>query len=197
MARRPDAVALVDADGSEISYDTLNRRANRLAWRLRAMGVGVESFVAVCAEHSPDMFAALLGILKAGAAYVPLDPRHPVDRLAYVLRDTGASIVLTQRKLAGRLPPDHRGTLLILEDEPEATVHDEGDPPPVHGPDNLVYTMYTSGSTGWPKGVLITHRALLNYLCWAIDGYGVEGDHGAPMLGSIAVDLSVPNFFLP
>ena len=197
VARRPDAVALIDADGSEISYDTLNKRANRLAHHLRAIGVTCETFVAVYAEHSPDLLTALLGVLKAGGAYVPLDPHHPTDRLAHILRDTGAAIVLTQRALADRLPSDYHGTVITLEDRQRDTLHHDTDLPPVHGPGNLVYAMYTSGSTGWPKGVLITHHALLNYLRWAIDGYGVEGDHGAPMLGSAAVDLSIPNFFLP
>ncbi|MFC5833511.1 amino acid adenylation domain-containing protein [Nonomuraea insulae] len=195
--RRPDAVALVDADGSEISYGALNQRANRLAWHLRSMGVGRETFVAVCAEHSPDMLIAVLGVIKAGGAYVPLDPQHPVDRLAYVLADTGARIVVTQRPLADRLPPDYRGTVVMLEDEWAAAVHGDPSPPAVCDPDNLVYAMYTSGSTGRPKGVLVSHRALINYLWWAIDGYRMEGRSGAPLLGSIAVDLSVPNFFLP
>ncbi|MFI7453019.1 amino acid adenylation domain-containing protein [Nonomuraea sp. NPDC049714] len=197
VAQRPDAVAIVDTDGTEITYDTLNKQANQLAWHLRATGVTTETFVAVCLEHSPHTFVALLAILKAGAAYVPLDPHHPADRLAHVLHDTTATTLLTHTTLTHRLPTDYPGTIHTLDNQPPNTTHPNTNPPPTHSPDNLVYTIYTSGSTGQPKGVLITHRALINYLHWATDGYHTDAHHGAPMLGSIAVDLSIPNFFLP
>ncbi|MBP2328530.1 amino acid adenylation domain-containing protein/non-ribosomal peptide synthase protein (TIGR01720 family) [Kibdelosporangium banguiense] len=198
VRRAPDSVAVTDVDGDTVSYCALNTRANRLAHHLRALGIGAESVVGVCVEHSVDMFAALLGVLKAGAAYVPLDPEHPADRLAFMLSDTGARVVVTQDAAASAVPAEFDGTLVSLDGDAERLAGRPGtDPVAVTGPDNLVYVMYTSGSTGRPKGVMISHAGLVNYLWWAIDGYGLDGASGAPMLGSIAFDLSVPNFFLP
>ncbi|MFI5587249.1 amino acid adenylation domain-containing protein [Amycolatopsis sp. NPDC051758] len=193
----PDAVAVIDAEGGVTSYAELNEQANRIAWHLRGLGVAPEQFVGVCVDHSVAMLAALLGILKSGAAYVPLDASHPADRLAFMLADTGARVVVSTESLRDRLPAgDHR--LVCLDSDAGALAAARTDDPPhVTTPDNLVYAMYTSGSTGRPKGVLISHRGLNNYLLWAVDGYGLDGVHGAPMLGSIAFDLSVPNFFLP
>lgn len=197
VRQAPEAVAIIDTDGSSTSYAELNRRANQLARYLRANGLAPEDFVGVCLDHSVWMFVAVLGILKAGGAYVPLDASHPADRLAFILADTGAQTVLTTDKLRESLP---EGNYRVVSLEREAGALAEfatEDLPPITTPDNLVYAMYTSGSTGRPKGVMIDHRGLNNYLLWAIDGYGLEGAHGAPMLGSIAFDLSVPNFFLP
>jgi amino acid adenylation domain-containing protein/non-ribosomal peptide synthase protein (TIGR01720 family) len=198
VRRAPDAVAVTDLDGGTVSYAELNARANRLAHHLRALGIDAESVVGVCVEHGVDMFAALLGVLKAGAAYVPLDPEHPTDRLAFMLSDTGARVVVTEDAAASAVPAEFDGTLVSLDGDAEQLAGQPStDPVPVIGPDNLVYVMYTSGSTGRPKGVMISHAGLVNYLWWAIDGYGLDGASGAPMLGSIAFDLSVPNFFLP
>ena len=146
------------------------------------------------------MFVALLGVLKSGAAYVPLDPEHPTDRLAFMLADTGARVVVTQdRRRGGRCRTSSTARWCRLDADAAAARHPARRPLRfrVAGPDNLVYVMYTSGSTGRPKGVMISHAGLVNYLWWAIDGYGLGGASGAPMLGSIAFDLSVPNFFLP
>jgi amino acid adenylation domain-containing protein/non-ribosomal peptide synthase protein (TIGR01720 family) len=180
VARTPDAPAVVAVDGAAVTYAELNRRANRLAHFLRGSGVGCESVVGVCVEPGGvDVLVALLGVVKSGAAYLPLDPEQPAERREYMLADTGARLVVTEASLAdARSCPDT-------------------DPVPIHGPDNLVYVMYTSGSTGRPKGVMISHHGLINYLWWAVDGYGLGGASGALMLGSIAFDLSVPNFFLP
>jgi amino acid adenylation domain-containing protein/non-ribosomal peptide synthase protein (TIGR01720 family) len=179
VVKTPDARAVVAVDGSVTTYAELNARANRLAHYLRAQGIGCESVVGVCLESSVDMFVALLGVIKSGGTYLPLDPEHPADRREYMLADTGAQLVITE------------------VDDSAIAGYPDSNPEPLSGPDNLVYVMYTSGSTGRPKGVMISHHGLINYLWWAIDGYGLEGDSGAPMLGSIAVDLSVPNFFLP
>ncbi len=198
-ARRvPEATAVVDVDGSVVTYAELNARANRLAHHLRDVGVRCESVVGVCVEHSVDMLVALLGVLKAGGAYVPLDPGLPGERLSYMLEDTEARVVVTQGAVACSVPPEFDGDVVTLDDDPSPFDGcPDTDPAPVNGPDNLVYVMYTSGSTGRPKGVMISHHGLINYLWWAVEGYGLEGEHGAPMLGSIAFDLSVPNFFLP
>ncbi|MFC4856921.1 amino acid adenylation domain-containing protein [Actinophytocola glycyrrhizae] len=136
--------------------------------------------------------------MKAGGAYVPLDPEHPADRLAYMLTDTGAGVVLTLETLRDRLPATFPGRVLCLDTE-WADISTSPGTSPGSGvrAENLVYAMYTSGSTGRPKGVLITHRGLNNYLWWAIDGYGLPSGSATPMVGSIAYDLSVPNFYLP
>ncbi|MFF2376027.1 amino acid adenylation domain-containing protein [Streptomyces xiamenensis] len=198
VRRVPDAVAVVECSGAEVSYGELNARANRVAHVLRGMGVGPESFVGVCLDHGVDMFAALLGVLKAGGAYVPLDPSHPVERLEFILADTGTGVVVTREGLRGVLPADYRGVVLSMDgDRPRLEAASSADPGRIAVPDNPVYVMYTSGSTGRPKGVVVPHRGVVNYLWWAIAGYGIEEGSGAPMVGSIAFDLSVPNFFLP
>ncbi|SES35040.1 amino acid adenylation domain-containing protein [Lentzea xinjiangensis] len=193
-ARTPEATAIVDGV-TRVSYRDLNVRANRVAHLLRDRGVGPDVFVGVCFEHSVEMLVALLGVLKAGGAYVPLDPSHPADRLAYVLGDTAAPIVLTHAPARAALPATDARVLCV--DDPAEGWHGDTDPVSGAGPENLIYAMYTSGSTGRPKGVLVHHRGVVNYLWWAVDGYGLDGASGAPMVGSIAFDLSVPNFFLP
>ncbi|ADJ46533.1 non-ribosomal peptide synthetase [Amycolatopsis mediterranei] len=196
--RVPDSAAVVDTDGSVTTYAELNARANRLAHHLRDRGVGCESVVGVCLESGVDQLAALLAVVKSGGAYLPLDPDHPADRLGFMLTDTGARIVVTAAHLAGALPREHVGDLVLVDDDRAAIQECPAtDPVAVIGPDNLVYVMYTSGSTGRPKGVMVSHHGLVNYLWWAIEGYGLEGASGALMVGSVAVDLSVPNFFLP
>lgn len=194
VARTPDATAVVTPDG-DVSYARLNARANQIAHLLREQGVGPDVFVGLCVRHSVEMFVGILGILKAGGAYVPLDPDHPADRLAYVLQDSAAPIVLTQRAVIDRLPETAAQVILLDGDRPAE--QPEHNPGRAALPGDLVYAIYTSGSTGRPKGVLITHRGLNNYLVWAVRGYGLDGSSGAPMLGSIAFDLSVPNFLLP
>jgi amino acid adenylation domain-containing protein len=167
VARRPDAIA-VCCDGDSVTYAELDRRANRLAWRLRAAGVKPDELVGVCMEKSIDFVTALLGILKAGGAYVPMDPSYPDDRLAFVLEDSEARIVLTDSDLVARLSTyvSSRPVELI----PAAQTWSEAEgarddvPPPSAGPANLCYVIYTSGSTGRPKGVLIEHRNVVRLL---------------------------------
>lgn len=196
VALAPDAAAVTTPTGV-VTYAELNSRANQLAHHLRELGAGPEVFVGVCMRHSVEMFVALLGILKSGAAYVPLDPDHPAERLTYVLGDTAAPVVVTHRAARCSVPAGPARVVCMDDDRAEIATRPRHDPDRTALPDNLVYAIYTSGSTGRPKGVLITHRGLDNYLVWAVDGYGLGGRSGAPMLGSIAFDLSVPNFFLP
>lgn len=195
VAADPDAVAL-ESDGVAITYAELNASANRLARHLRRRGVRAESRVGVCLANSPELIVAVLAVLKAGGAYVPIDPAHPGQRLAWVLADTQADLVVTRTDLLDVLPEDVDATPICIDRE--RLEGESGlDLGVTHDADNLVYAMYTSGSTGRPKGVLVTHRGLVNYLWWARTGYGLDGDAGAVMLGSVAFDLSVPNFFLP
>ena len=157
-AATPDAVAVTCQDAS-LSYRELDRRANRMAHRLRAAGVGPDVLVGLCVERSLDMVAAILAILKAGGAYVPLDPAYPADRIAFMLEDAALPVVVTDRALASRVPAG--GARVLLLDELAAGTDEP--PVPVSGvaPEHLAYVIYTSGSTGRPKGILISHANLL------------------------------------
>nr|QEO74241.1 condensation domain-containing protein [uncultured bacterium] len=155
---RPDTVAIVFGD-EHLTYAALDRRANRLANHLRALGVGAQDLVGVFGERSLDAVVALLGILKAGAAYVPLDPTYPPERLQLMLDDTAMAAVVSPRHLVDQLP-GRRPRVVSLDDEEEWREGTER-PGPVSGPDDVAYVMYTSGSTGRPKGILIPHRAVL------------------------------------
>ncbi|WP_328649576.1 amino acid adenylation domain-containing protein [Amycolatopsis sp. NBC_00348] len=197
-ARDPGAVAVVDTDGTRLTYGELDARANRLAHHLRGLGAGPEQRIGICVSPSVNALVGIFGILKSGAAYVPLDPGHPAERMRFMLDDTGAEWVLVEPRTRPGLPAEYAERAIVLDaDVSVAAGLPETDPGAPVRADNLAYVMYTSGSTGRPKGVLVAHQGLVNYLWWAIDGYGLGGASGAPMLGSIAFDLSMPNFFLP
>lgn len=164
-----DETALV-CNSRRLTYSELNRRANRLAHRLRRMGVAEETMVGVSLERSPEMIVALVGILKAGAAYVPFDAAYPRERLDFMLADTCAPVIVTQKSLASRVI-GNRGVATVLMDEDtrnNSYDSDSGDaqnPPAAGGPDTLAYVMYTSGSTGRPKGVLVENRSVVRLVC--------------------------------
>ena len=158
---RPEAPALYLA-GEVMSYLELNRRANQLAHFLRGRGVGPNKPVAICTERSVELVVGQLGILKAGGAYVPLDAASPPERLAHMLADTGAPVVLTQRHLLELLPAEARTRAVCLDvDWTEIARHADHNPAPASGPDDLAYIIYTSGSTGRPKGVAVPHRGIV------------------------------------
>ena len=158
-AHAPDAVALVFGD-EQLTFGELNRRANRLARRLRSLGVGAESRVGLCALRSTGMFVGLLAALKAGGAYVPLDPLQPRARLAFMLEDAQVGVLLTERRLADALP-DVSFPVVMLDDIGAETAGGANLSRSAR-PDNLAYVIYTSGSTGRPKGVMIRHRSVVN-----------------------------------
>ena len=162
-ARRPDAVAL-SAGGDALTYADLDRRSEAVARRLRGLGAGPETLVGLCAERSPDLVVGMLGILKAGAAYVPLDPDYPRDRLSFMVEDSAAPIVLTQRALHDRLPAS--GARLIDLDHLDAPARSAPGSASTSTslPDSAAYVMYTSGSTGRPKGVAVTHHQVVRLL---------------------------------
>ncbi len=160
-ARTPLAIALAAGD-KRLTYADLNTRANQLAHRLRKMGVGPETLVAVCVQRSAEMVVGLLAILKAGGAYVPLDPAYPKDRIAFILEDARAAVLLTQFSLAASLPP-HAAQVLDL-DMVDVSAESREDSWADVTPANRAYVIYTSGSTGKPKGVQIPHRAVVNFL---------------------------------
>ena len=167
--RTPEAPAVV-CGNEQLSYGELNARANRLARCLQNLGVGPESLVAVCLERSVDLVAALLGILKAGGAYVPLDPGYPRERLAFMLADSGARVVVTAGEMHGLLDPPADCVLLDVAPEPvELAALPSGDLARKPDPASLAYVIYTSGSTGKPKGVSIPHGALAQFFAGSME----------------------------
>src|SRR5947209_3046237 len=160
-AERPDAVA-ASFGGRQLSYGELNTRANRLAHRLRRMGVREETMVGCCIERSLELIVALVAVLKAGGAYVPLDPSYPKERFDLLLEDTRISIVLTHRSLTSTvLAGRDLFSLFVEEMHTAASASDDLNPEPAGGPESLAYVMFTSGSTGRPKGVLVENRAIV------------------------------------
>ncbi|MDH5548219.1 MAG: amino acid adenylation domain-containing protein, partial [Gammaproteobacteria bacterium] len=194
-AHTPDALAVVFEDQS-LTYAQLNRRANQLAYYLRAQGVGPDVLVGVCMERSFDMVVALLGILKAGGAYVPLDPEYPTARLQFILQDTQAPLLLTQQHLLTTLPalavdPVCVDTLWPQIRDASVVVL------PTPAPDNLAYVLYTSGSTGQPKGVAISHAGLRNRLLWMQDHFRLRPHDRVLQKTPFSFDVSGWEFFWP
>ncbi|WDZ82471.1 non-ribosomal peptide synthetase/MFS transporter [Micromonospora cathayae] len=195
VARTPDAPA-VTFDGRTWTYAELNAAANRIAHRLRAAGVGPETLVGVCAERSFELVAGLLGVVKAGGAYLPLDPEYPADRLAFMVTDADAPVVLVQQHLRDVLP-ETSATVLALDDPAGWADQPTDDPTPTAGPTNLAYVIYTSGSTGRPKGVPNTHRGIVNRLDWMQRTYRLGGDDAVLQKTPASFDVSVWEFFWP
>jgi amino acid adenylation domain-containing protein len=196
VAATPDATAVISETGS-LTYSELNKRANRLAHHLRSLDVGPEELVGVCLERSVDLIAALLGVIKAGAAYVPIDPAYPRTRLKFMLEDAQIRVLITEESL-----------LHFSQDLPVIRVSVDGDrrviaqmsdenPVNVTLPDNHAYIIYTSGSTGRPKGIEITHRSVATLLAWARDFYTPEEMEGVLVSTSICFDISVFEIFAP
>ncbi|MER5863127.1 amino acid adenylation domain-containing protein [Kitasatospora sp. NPDC002040] len=189
-ARTPDATAVVAPDGT-LSYAELDRRAEELADRLRSRGAGPERYVAVAVPRSAELMVALLGVLKSGAAYQPIDPDHPAERIAGMLADSGARTVVTTGAAAGALPvPEGVEQLLV-----ERTEQLPPQPGPAAGPDHPAYLIHTSGSTGRPKGVVVTHRAIANRLAWMQDQYGLTDRDRVLQKTPASFDVSVWEFF--
>jgi amino acid adenylation domain-containing protein len=189
--RTPEAVA-VEGGGESWTYRELSERCGRLARRLTALGVGLETPAALVLDRSPHMVAALLAVLRAGGAYVPLDPALPRERLALMLGDCGAPLVLTERRLADLLPEGVRRVCLDAQEEESGTA----DPAAVH-PDNLAYIIYTSGSTGRPKGVQIRHRSLVNLLAHMGRALGTGPSDVLLSVTTFSFDIAGLEIFLP
>ena len=184
---RPEALAAEDG-GRSITYRELDERAERLASRLRLHGVKPDSLVAVYLERSIEMLVALLAVWKAGAAYVPIDREYPAERVRFMLEDTAAPVVLTQKRLAGALPASP-AKVVQVDLEAVKGERDRTRSPP--SPDRLAYVIYTSGSTGVPKGVPITHRSLFNLICWHREAYAVTPADRATQIAGPAFDAAV------
>jgi amino acid adenylation domain-containing protein len=196
VERTPDAVA-VAFEKQQLTYRQLNQRANQLAHHLRSLGVGPEVLVGICLERSIEMVVGLLGILKAGGAYVPLDPAYPIERLAFILEDTQAPVMLTQEQLVESLPA-HGAQVVCLDSDWEVIAQNSQENP-VGGAttDNLVYVIYTSGSTGQPKGVMISHRGICNQLCWRQTAFSLTETDRVLQTISFSFDPSVWQIFWP
>jgi amino acid adenylation domain-containing protein len=192
-ARTPDAVA-VRFEGRSLSYRELTARADRVARTLRGLGVGTGSVVAVCAERSLELLPGLLGVLKAGAAYLPIDPGYPVERVAFMLSDAAPAALLTQERIRPALPRTS-ATILDLDDPAVWT----GGPGPLPGvrPDDVAYVIYTSGSTGRPKGVPNTHGAIANRLDWMQERFPLEAGDVVAQKTPLSFDVSVWELFWP
>jgi amino acid adenylation domain-containing protein len=188
QARRTPAGAAVLFRDERLTFEEVNRRANRLARCLRRRGVGLETLVGLHAERSPDLVVAILAVLKAGGAYVPLDPRLPPARLEYLVQKTGVRLILTQ----SRLEAPFGGDLLFLDRDRAAwEAEDSSDLPLVAGPDHAAFVMYTSGSSGRPKGVIATHRGVVNYLEFLVRTYRLDAGDVALQLAPYSFDASV------
>ena len=177
---KPHAPALHHA-GQTWTYAELNARANQLAHHLRASGLGPGMLVGLGLERSCALVASVLGVLKAGAAYVPFDPGYPAERLSFMAQDAGLSLLLTREQPW----------------EPESCRPSEQDPPSTATSADLAYVLYTSGSTGRPKGVMISHCSLVNYLLWARQAYEVGEGAGAPVHSALGFDLTVTSLLVP
>lgn len=191
-ARLPDKPAVV-YNGQQLTYRELNEQANRLASLLTAKGVGADSIVGVLLNRSLEMIVAPLAVLKAGGAYLPIDPAYPDDRIAYMLEDSGAAILLSQRPLKDKCAC-FAGEWLDVEDRSLYTGFGADRPGPATSR-NLVYVIYTSGSTGKPKGVLIEHRALINLCAWQNDFHQVTDEDTTALYSGFGFDACVWEIF--
>lgn len=193
VGRTPDATALV-FETQELSYRELNSRANQLAHQLLKLGVGPDSLVGICVQRSPDMIAGLLGIWKAGGAYVPLDPQYPLDRLSFMVEDSGLNVLITEKPLRPKFS-GYKGELICVD---EATCKERSEN--CFGgarPENLAYVIYTSGSTGKPKGVQICHKSLVNFLSSMRSSPGLAPEDSLLAVTTISFDIAALELYLP
>ena len=199
VALTPELCAATSDDRS-LSYHELNLKANQLAHLLHSYGVGPEARVALYLDRSLELLIGLLGTLKSGGAYVPIDPDYPQERIHFMLEDSRPQVILTQRTLLDRLPRSSAAILCLDSlgsDMAAAAALPVTNPAPAAAANNLAYLIYTSGSTGRPKGTAIEHRGLTNYLLWAKHAYNPQPHDRVPVHSSIAFDLTVTSLLLP
>jgi amino acid adenylation domain-containing protein len=192
--RSPERIALM-FEGHQVSYRELNRRANQLGNYLRKIGVGPEVLVGVCLERSVEMVVGLMGVLKAGGGYLPLDTAYPLERIAFMLEDAGVGVALTRRKLEERLPAYWGQTVLMDEEWERISEQSEGEPESAVIPENLAYVIYTSGSTGKPKGVMVEHKGLCNLGEMQKDRFRLGDQSRVLQFASLSFDASVWEIF--
>jgi amino acid adenylation domain-containing protein len=198
VEKTPEAIAVsapAENGNNEITYAELNRRANQLAHYLQNNQVKPESIIAVYMERSPEMITALLGILKAGAAYLPIDLNHPEERISFMLEDAGVQILLTQKSLAQRLPKHNVKTIFIDTEWDDISNQSAKNPAAIAKADNLAYIIYTSGSTGKPKGVQIPNSSLTNYVYSAFDNFKMSSKDRVLQFASISFDAAAEEIY--
>ncbi|NOK14931.1 non-ribosomal peptide synthetase, partial [Corallococcus exercitus] len=195
VRREPEALAAV-FEGTELTYAQLDARANQLAHALRRRGVGPEVRVALSVERSLDIVIGLLGVLKSGGAWVPVDPLLPRERLAFMMEDSAAQVLVTQQALVDRFPEGLRGRALCLDIERGALAEESTDAPTTGvTPANMAYLLYTSGSTGTPKGTAVEHRSVANLVTHEAVAYGIGPSSRVLQFASLSFDLSVEEVF--
>jgi amino acid adenylation domain-containing protein len=192
--RTPEAVAILFGQ-QHLTYRELNSKANQLAHYLRSRGVAADQFVGISVERSLDMIVAILGVLKAGAAYIPLDPAYPSDRLSYMINDADISVILTQDLWRSQLT-DHQAEFICLDSDWEKiAAYSQENPIKTNTGENLAYVIYTSGSTGKPKGVMISHQALSIFTQTIISEYQITADDRLLQFASINFDVAVEEIY--
>ncbi|MBR8837279.1 MAG: amino acid adenylation domain-containing protein [Stigonema ocellatum SAG 48.90 = DSM 106950] len=195
VERTPDAIALSFTE-EQLTYRELNQRANQLAHHLQTLGVQPEVLVGICVERSLDMLVGLLGILKAGAAYLPLDPGYPLERLELILSDSQVPVLLTDnQKLFA--DDEHRKVVCLRTDQKNIATHSKDNPPPRATAKNLAYVIYTSGSTGKPKGVEIPHGAVVNFLKSMQYEPGITESDVLLAVTTVSFDIAALELYLP
>ncbi|HEY6187189.1 MAG TPA: amino acid adenylation domain-containing protein, partial [Pyrinomonadaceae bacterium] len=191
----PEAIALIYRE-EELSYRELNERANQLAQRLLALDIGPETVVAICMERSIEMIVSMLAVLKAGGAYLPLDPSYPSERLAFMLGDARPKILLTKESLVEQLPKCDARIIRVDTEWESISALSSDNPAPALSPDNLAYLIYTSGSTGRPKAVLLSHRGLSNLALSQAAAFAVSPLSRVLQFASPSFDASVSEVFM-
>src|SRR5258708_2006845 len=196
VERTPDALSVVMGT-TRLCYRDLNARANQLAHFLRAQGIGQEKLVGVYLDRSVEMLVSFLAILKAGGVYLPLDPKFPKERLAFMLADAEVSLVLTQSAKMDSLPETAAQVVSLDEREDAFAKFPLTNLPSVSQPDHLAYMIYTSGSTGRPKGVMVPCSALLNFLLSMREAPGIASTDVLLAITTISFDISILELLLP
>jgi non-ribosomal peptide synthetase component F len=192
--KRPDEIAIVFED-RQMTYRELDIGSNQLAHFLRKHGVGAESVVGVCLERSPEMILAVLAILKAGGAYLPLDPSYPTERLGLMVERGGASIIVTQKSLVSRIPTGEAVCCCLDNLDKIHTEQKQESLSSISSPENAAYVLFTSGSTGVPKGVLMEHRPLVNLLSWQAETFASRAAARTLQFAPLSFDVSFQEIF--
>lgn len=196
---QPEAIAVrvYEHEQASLTFAQLNRKANQLAHHLLKLGVKPDQRIGVCLNRTPDLLVALLACLKSGAAYVPMDPDYPADRLRYLAQDADVAALISMQPVIEHTGLD--GHHLVLLDTHRKSIDQQRDDDlqmPIH-PEQLAYVIFTSGSTGKPKGTMISHSGLSNYIQWATEAYAAHHGDGSPVLGSIGFDATITSLFVP
>jgi len=196
-ARNPNATAVVFGK-QRLTYGELDRRASQLANHLIKLGATPDGLVGICLERSVEMVVGLLGILKAGSAYVPLDPAYPRDRIAFMLEDAEVPLLLTQSQLAGNLANTGKARVVLIDsDWPEVSAQTQDSPALTLNPESRAYVIYTSGSTGKPKGVEVTHRGVVNFLTTMAQRPGMSSSDRLLAVTTLSFDIAGLEIYLP